>query len=146
MVLRAMETHVLIHWLIQQGYIHIGLTTHPYPGIINRKMNEIWYMHLFIHCYLVIQSCPTLCNPMDCSPPGSSVCGISQARILEWVAIPFSSGSSQQELNLHFLQADSLPLSHHRSGAKMFSSTEGTIKKRPELTPTEDQHLCQGGH
>ena len=36
------------------------------------------------------QSCPTLCDPMDCSPPGSSVHGILQARILEWVAIPFS--------------------------------------------------------
>ena len=38
---------------------------------------------------------PTLCNPMDCSPPGSSVHGILQARILEWVAISFSRGSSQ---------------------------------------------------
>ena len=37
----------------------------------------------------------TLCNPMDCSPPGSSVHGILQARILEWVAIPFSRASSQ---------------------------------------------------
>ena len=37
----------------------------------------------------------TLCDPMDCSPPGSSVHGILQARILEWVAIPFSRGSSQ---------------------------------------------------
>ena len=36
---------------------------------------------------LVTQSCPTLCNPMDCSPQGSSVHGIVQARILEWVAI-----------------------------------------------------------
>ena len=44
---------------------------------------------------LVTQSCPTLWDPMDCSPPGSSVHGISQARILEWVAIPFSRGSSQ---------------------------------------------------
>ena len=35
------------------------------------------------------QSCPTLCDPMDCSPPGSSVHRISQARILEWVAISF---------------------------------------------------------
>ena len=42
----------------------------------------------------VIQLCPTLCDPMDCSPPGSSVHGIFQARILEWVAIPFSRGSS----------------------------------------------------
>ena len=44
---------------------------------------------------LVAQSCLTLCDPIDCSPPGSSVRGILQARILEWVAIPFSRGSSQ---------------------------------------------------
>ena len=44
---------------------------------------------------LVAQSRPTLCNPMDYSPPGSSIHGISQTRILEWVAIPFSRGSSQ---------------------------------------------------
>ena len=43
---------------------------------------------------LVTKLCPTLCNPMDCSPPGSSVHGILQARILEWVAIPFSRRSS----------------------------------------------------
>ena len=43
----------------------------------------------------VPQSCPTLCDPMDCSPPGSSVHGILQARILEWVAMPSSRGSSQ---------------------------------------------------
>ena len=45
---------------------------------------------------LVAQSFPTLCNPMDCSPPGSSVHGILQARILEWVAILFSRGSSRR--------------------------------------------------
>ena len=39
-----------------------------------------------------IQLCPTLCDPVDGSPPGSSVCGILQARILEWVAISFSRG------------------------------------------------------
>ena len=42
-----------------------------------------------------LQSCPTLCNPMDCSPLGSSVHGILQARILEWVAISSSRGSSR---------------------------------------------------
>ena len=46
------------------------------------------------HC-LVPQSCPTLCDPIDCSLPGSSVHGIFQVRILEWVAISFSRGSSQ---------------------------------------------------
>ena len=43
---------------------------------------------------LVAQSCPALCNPKDCSLPDSSVYGILQARILEWVAIPFPKGSS----------------------------------------------------
>ena len=41
-----------------------------------------------------IQSCPALCDPIDGSPPGSSVPGILQARTLEWVAISFSRGSS----------------------------------------------------
>ena len=59
----------------------------------------------------VTHLCPTLCDPMDCSPPGSSVHGILQARILEWVAFPppgdlpdpgFKPGSPA-------LQADSLP-------------------------------------
>ena len=44
---------------------------------------------------LVAQSCLTLCNPVDCSLPGSSVHGVLQARILEWVPMPSSRGSSQ---------------------------------------------------
>ena len=44
---------------------------------------------------LVAQLCPTLCDPLNCSPPGSSVHEIFQARILKWVAFPFSKGSSQ---------------------------------------------------
>ena len=62
---------------------------------------------LFIHCthsastlpththtHTFAQLCPILCDPMDCSPPGSSIHGILQARILEWITIPFSRGSS----------------------------------------------------
>ena len=49
----------------------------------------------FLVCVLLAQSCRTLCNPVDCNPSGSSVHGNFQARILEWVAIPFSRGSSQ---------------------------------------------------
>ena len=41
-----------------------------------------------------LQSCPTLCDPMECSPPVSSVYGVLQARILDWVATPSSRGSS----------------------------------------------------
>ena len=50
---------------------------------------------------LVTQSCLTLCDPMDCSPPGSSVHGILQSRILEWVAMPSSMGSSQPRDRTH---------------------------------------------
>ena len=47
-----------------------------------------------VHAGSVLQSCSTLCNPIDCSPPGSSVRGILEAGILEWVAMSFSRGSS----------------------------------------------------
>ena len=59
----------------------------------------------------VAQFFPTVCNPMDCSLPGSSVCGILQARILEWFAISFFKGSSQTrtECRSPALQAQSLP-------------------------------------
>ena len=46
----------------------------------------------------LVQSCPTFCNPMDCSTPGSSVHEIFQARILEWVAMPFFRGSSRPRI------------------------------------------------
>ena len=54
-------------------------------------------MVLLVHVpkVLVAQSYLILCDPMDCSPPGFSVHGILQARVLEWVAIPFSRGSSR---------------------------------------------------
>ena len=56
-----------------------------------------WYtcVCVCVCVYEVAQSCPTLCDPVDCSPPDSSVHGILQARVLEWVAISFSRGSSQ---------------------------------------------------
>ena len=64
------------------------------------------------YCYLVAKLCLPLCDPMDCSLPGSSVHGISQAKILEWVAISFSRGSSQPRVELSSLefQTDFLPL------------------------------------
>ena len=44
----------------------------------------------YLYAAKSLQSCPTLCNPMDCSPPGYSIHGIFQARVLEWSAIAFS--------------------------------------------------------
>ena len=75
---------------------------------------ETLYIH-FLLCVKLIQSCPTFCNPMDYSLPGSSVHGILQARVLEWVAMPSSRGSSWPRDWTHFSyllhsQAGSLPL------------------------------------
>ena len=63
------------------------------------KFRTIWDKVIVLDCLkvkvLVIQSCPTFCDPMDYSPPSPSVHGILQVRILEWVAIPVSRESSQ---------------------------------------------------
>ena len=75
----------------------------------------IWVdTHIHYRCYAVLCPTVTLCNPTDCSPPGSPVHGISQVRILEWVAISSSRESSPQASNSRLLhwQADSL-LPHH---------------------------------
>ena len=61
----------------QEETLHMDITRWSIPGATS-----------------LTRSCPTLCNPMDCSPPGFFVHGILQARILEWVAISFSRGSS----------------------------------------------------
>ena len=55
-----------------------------------------------------LQSCPTLCNPIDSSPPGSSVPGILQARILEWVAISFSRKSKEKIPNNNKIEVNNL--------------------------------------
>ena len=67
-----------------------------YPCIIQLKMVKMVHSVLCERKVkvLVDQSHPALCNAMDCSPPGSPVHGVLQARILEWVAISFSRGSS----------------------------------------------------
>ena len=56
---------------------------------------SVFWLHCSACCCLVVQSCPTLWDPMDCSLPASSIHGISQARTLEWVAISFFRGSSR---------------------------------------------------
>ena len=66
-----------------------------WKSFINREIGLDTYTPLYVCVCLVAQSCLTLCDPTNYSPPGSSVRGILQVRILEWVAIPFSEGSSQ---------------------------------------------------
>ena len=65
------------------------------PGCTNKQQGQRLLRHPGCPHACQVASCLTLCDPMDTSPPGSSVRGILQARILEWVAIPFSRGSSR---------------------------------------------------
>ena len=87
-----------------------------------------WRPHGYLSDYILficrkeLQSQPTLCDPRDCSLPGPSVHGISQARILEWVAM-FCLGdlpNPRIESVSPALQADSLPLSHLRIPYTLF--------------------------
>ena len=55
-----------------------------------------------------LQLCPTLCDPMDCSPPGSSVHGVLQARILEWIIMPSSREGSQPRDRTHIFMSPAL--------------------------------------
>ena len=72
------------------SWIHPLRPALGYPGLI--ELFRVWMLS-WQGKVLVDQSCLTLCHPMDCSRPGSSVCGITQARILEWVVVPSSMGS-----------------------------------------------------
>ena len=74
------------------GYTHSCL--------LKKLCKENHYLHLCMHAKQ-LQSCPTLCDVMDYGPPGSSVHGISQARILEWVAMSSSRGSSRPRDRTH---------------------------------------------
>ena len=85
-------------------YLKWSLEEKPVLGLdfSNSNFNNLFWGKTFIHFQPILlewvkvaQSCLTLCDPMDCNLPGSSVHGILQARILEWVAVPFSRGSSQ---------------------------------------------------
>ena len=66
----------------------------------------MWHVNSLAAAAELLQSCPTLCNPIDGSPPGSPVPGILQARTLEWAAISFSSASPsivQAQVGLNLL-------------------------------------------
>ena len=89
----------------------------------------------------------TLCEPLDCSPPGSSIHGISHARILEWVAISSSrgifltQGSNPRLLRLQHCQADSLPLSHQGSRSSRYW-THNHFQLRAIFLPQFLQSKC----
>ena len=76
-------------------YLSVTISKFIPPHFPSGNRKFVFYICDSNSSSVVAQSCPTLCNLMDCSPPGSSVHEILQARILEWVAIPFFRGSSQ---------------------------------------------------
>ena len=79
-------------------WVHLlgtNVSVHYYGTLFPTCISFWWLLNVSLLLCLIAQSSPTLCDPMHCSPPGFSVHGILQARILEWVAMPSSRGSSQ---------------------------------------------------
>ena len=79
---------VFLEWLVEYRFV---VNTEMWNGISLGEENS-WVQNIAVSILLLL-NCIWLCNPMGCSPPGSSVHRISQARILEWVAISFSRRS-----------------------------------------------------
>ena len=112
----VLEGLVALHRIIQ-----LQLLQHYRSGHRLRRPSDSPYTSTFRQQHEPVHSSPAVqslshvqvfCNPMDCSPAGSSVHWISQAKIQEWVAISFSRGSSQENPHLLHWQVDSLPLRH----------------------------------
>ena len=111
-------------WSLRSAYSAVSQLLPP-PGFPSPPQIMVsWFIG---YVCSVAQSCPALCSPMDCSPPGSSLYGVFQARILDWVAISSSRVIfPTQESNPHLLhllhvlhwQVNSLPLCH--LGSSMF--------------------------
>ena len=80
-------------WVPSNTHLPRLLVT-PQPGFLHHKQRRKECLPCVLQKVLVTHSCPILCDPIDCSPPSSSVHGILQARILEWAAISYSRGSS----------------------------------------------------
>ena len=112
---------------------YVCRTLQAIPSNVCMFINLPVYKHICV--VLVAQSCQTLCHPLDCSPPGSSIYGMFQARILEWVAIPFSRKPSSPGIKTQppSLQADSLLLSHRGSTKYFTLSLSKAIRKGTDL-------------
>ena len=93
---------IAVSWTSCLNSLSFSLFT--YATAVSRITNASRHRVIVSEEVLVAQSCPTLCDPMDCSPPGSSVHEIFQARILEWVAISFSRGSFPPRDRTHISQ------------------------------------------
>ena len=125
-----------------------------HPTVVSLGKEEISRCHFTFVKVSVAQSCLTLCNPMNCSLPGSSVHGILQARILKWVAIPFSKGSSwpRDQTWVSYNAGRFFSLSHQGSPREEISRCHFTFKNRTiqwqdihRRTWVGETHLVQWG-
>ena len=93
--LNVEATQMSINWWMKKG----NILCHKKSVSPLKRTEVLMHAITWVNCANVMsefaQSCPTLCDPMDCSLPGSSIHGIFQAIVLEWIAISFSRGSSQ---------------------------------------------------
>ena len=108
----------------------------------------MWYICIQwnIQFSSVAQSCPTLCDPMDCSLPGSSIHGIFQARVLEWAAIQFSSLQSLSRVRpfaTPWTVAYQAPPSMGFSRQEYWSGCHAPHVGFPIYVPTNSVRVCQ---
>ena len=115
----------------------------------NINMNQCCYILSLPYACSIAQSCPTLCGPMDCSPPGSSIHGILQVGIPEWVVISYSRGIfPTQGLNpglLYLLhrQVDSPLLSHLEALFSMYPMSNYSFWVANLLERSCNFNICQ---
>ena len=112
------------HNLTAADKLHQALMTASLKGVWGLWMSDL-ISQSSISCMhaKLLQLCPTLCNPMDYSPPGSSVHRILQARILEWVAMPSSRGSSWPKDQIHASCISSIAVRFFTHWAKLYCSS-----------------------
>ena len=104
-------THQLAKKIEVVEHFSLGQHQSKYNYVLSTEVAILSVTLVVVLCSVILL-CPTLCYTMDCSPPGSFVHGISQARILEWVAISFSRGSSQLRGQTHISGIDRQILYH----------------------------------
>ena len=91
----VINTHIFILFQILYLYRYYMILG-SVPCAIHEVLLVIYFVYAAATVAKSLQSCPTLCNPIDGSPPGSPIPGILQARILEWVAISFSNAGKEK--------------------------------------------------
>ena len=125
------------NWIKKQTHTH----TVCIPAMEQYSATKRTHLWMWMCACSVAQSCPALCDSVDCNPPGSSVHGILQARILEWVGyfllqgIFPNQGSNPCLLHLLYWQVDSLPLYHLGSPVLSITNVLGRMSNLKWLLP-----------